>query len=182
MIARVRDRGRNPPMTALPLTKRSPNGREPAFSQVAESSNGEAGAGARPVRSWQIRLSLDADVEAASRARSAIDELDGHLEEGLLEDMRLLVTELVTNSVRHAHADPRDPIRVEVSVATHRVLVTVEDAGIGFEPQPRTPRSPDEGGWGLYLVSRVSDRWGVDGDGRTRVWLELERGGHPARA
>jgi anti-sigma regulatory factor (Ser/Thr protein kinase) len=162
-------------MMAMPITERTPNGSGPTFSAVAESSDPGARTGAAPLRDWHVRLSLDADLDAASRARTALDELDGRLEEDVLEDMRLLVTELVTNSVRHAEADPRDPIHLEVSVGPDRVLITVQDGGRGFHPEPRTPVSPADGGWGLYLVSRVSDRWGVDGDGRTRVWLELAR-------
>jgi anti-sigma regulatory factor (Ser/Thr protein kinase) len=87
--------------------------------------------------------------------------------------MRLLVTELVTNAVRHARAPQVD---VLVRVGPSGVRVEVADPGPGFEPAPRQEGHGAEGGWGLVLVDRLADRWGVArGDGRTRVWLELGR-------
>lgn len=166
-------------MTALPLSDRSPTGRIPAFTAVAESTGSEPGAGAHaPARADarpELSLVLDPDVDAAGRAREALDRFGEELEAEVLDDMRLLVTELVTNSVRHADAAAGEPVRLEVSVGRERVFIAVEDGGNGFRAEPRTPSSPDLGGWGLYLVDRVSDRWGVDGHGRTRVWLELLR-------
>ena len=167
-------------MTALPLSDRSPPGRMPAFSAVAENAHWEARTGAPPPEhaagSPNLSILLEPDVDAASRARAALDRFAEELEEDVLEDIRLLVTELVTNSVRHTDAAEDAPVRLEVSVEPARVFLAVEDAGSGFLPEPRTPSSPDLGGWGLYLVDRVSDRWGVDGHGRTRVWLEITRG------
>jgi anti-sigma regulatory factor (Ser/Thr protein kinase) len=90
--------------------------------------------------------------------------------------MRLLVTELVTNSVRHAEADSAQGVLLEVSIGADRILLIVEDGGNGFAPAARTPDSPDDSGWGLHFVERMSARWGVNANGRTRVWLELARG------
>lgn len=144
-------------------------GRAPALVLVA--SGGSAPAGARS----RLSLRLDPDVDAAAKAREALERLE--VERGVLQDMNLLVTELVTNSVRHADAAAHEPVRVEVSVAGDHVFVAVEDGGSGFEPRPRSAHSPRDSGWGLHLVERLSSRWGVSSDGRTRVWLELSRGG-----
>lgn len=127
--------------------------------------------------STSLSLRLEPDVEAAGKAREALERLEGQLEQGVLDDMHLLVTELVTNSVRHADAGGDEPVRVEVSVGGDHVFVTVEDGGNGFEPSPRSDHSPRDSGWGLHLVERLSSRWGVSKDGRTRVWLELSRDG-----
>lgn len=139
----------------------------------AQASNGLLPPGARASR--RLSLRLDADFEAAGKARDALAELEGELEDQVLEDMRLLVTELVTNSVRHADAAPQADVRLEVSVAADSVLLVVDDGGSGFAPAARTPHSPDDSGWGLHFVERMSSRWGVDANGRTRVWLELAR-------
>ena len=162
-------------MTAMPSTRRTAIGSALAAFATLTHSADRAGGGAPTGDSPGLRLELDPSVEAASRARDALAQLDGHLENKQLEDIRLLVTELVTNSVRHAAAAPDEPVRLEVLVREDRVFVAVEDGGNGFRPRPRTDDSPEDGGWGLYLVDQVSDRWGVDADSRTRVWLELVR-------
>jgi anti-sigma regulatory factor (Ser/Thr protein kinase) len=139
----------------------------------APSGGGAPGGGA----SRSLSLRLVPDVEAARKAREALERLEDQLEQGVLRDMHLLVTELVTNSVRHADADAREPVHVEVAVGGDHVFVSVEDGGSGFKPTPRTRHAPPDSGWGLHLVERLSSRWGVSSDGRTRVWLELERAG-----
>lgn len=121
-------------------------------------------------------LSLDPDLDAAAKARDALVALEDEIERRVLEDMHLLVTELVTNSVRHSAATADEPVRVEVAVGGDHVFVAVEDGGTGFRPAPRRSDSPHDSGWGLHLVEQLSSRWGVSSDGRTRVWLELPRG------
>ena len=108
-------------------------------------------------------------------ARTALDLLGEKVSPQTLEDLRLLVSELVTNSVQHAGLGPSQTIELKVTLSGETVRVEVNDQGGGFEPSPRTEQSQDESGWGLYLVSRLSDRWGVTNDGVTRVWFEVNR-------
>ena len=90
-----------------------------------------------------------------------------------METLRLLVTELVTNSVKHTAART---IELTVRVGRSAVLTEVSDAGPGFDPQKTRSPSNDHTGWGLFLVERLAERWGVDKDGgATRVWFELHR-------
>ena len=90
-----------------------------------------------------------------------------------METMRLLVTELVANSVRHTGSDR---VRLKVLVGRSAVLVEVSDSGPGFDYRPRRRTDADESGWGLFLVERLAHRWGVGRDGpSTRVWFELRR-------
>jgi len=163
-------------MTAIPLPRGRASGSSVAsFPTVTESAHREDRGGASTADWPRFALALEPDYDAAGRAREALEQLDGQVEEDVLDDMRLLVTELVTNSVRHADAAPEAPVRLEVSVHEDCVRVTVEDGGSGFRPERRTPDSPQEGGWGLHLVEQVSDRWGVRGGARTRVWFEVHR-------
>ncbi|MDQ3586976.1 MAG: ATP-binding protein [Actinomycetota bacterium] len=91
----------------------------------------------------------------------------------MLDTVRLLVTELVTNSVRHTDATA---VELRVHVTEPRVRLEVSDPGSGFEFEERTPGQSPEGGWGLYLVDRLADRWGVtNAEGVSRVWAELDR-------
>jgi anti-sigma regulatory factor (Ser/Thr protein kinase) len=126
-----------------------------------------------------IDVRLDPRPEAVGQARRAIDRLTGHLPDSMLDDLRLMVSELVTNCLRHGGLAPGDPIRVIVEIANGRVRVEVVSPGDGFRPPDRQPTLYSTSGWGLFLVSRLADRWGVDTQGGTRVWLEVD---DPTRA
>jgi anti-sigma regulatory factor (Ser/Thr protein kinase) len=91
-----------------------------------------------------------------------------------METLRLLVTELVTNSIRHTAAES---IVVRILVGSSVVWTEVTDAGPGFDPDGAGVPGADHTGWGLFLVERLAERWGVnqDVDG-TKVWFELRRG------
>ena len=118
-------------------------------------------------------MRLQGGPEAASLARRAIARLRGDLDPPVLENMRLLVTELVANSVKHA--DSRN-VGLKVLITEPSVWIEVTDEGPGFTPQGRTEGQDEASGWGLFLVDRLADRWGVARDaGTTRVWFELRR-------
>jgi serine/threonine-protein kinase RsbW len=119
-----------------------------------------------------LQLNLTGGRDAARRARSALASLNGELA-GLRDTVRLLVTELVTNSFLHAGADHGDPIEVRVLATPRVVRVEVADQGPGFEPAPPSPGP--EGGFGLLLVDELADRWGVASRNPCRVWFELDR-------
>jgi anti-sigma regulatory factor (Ser/Thr protein kinase) len=121
-----------------------------------------------------VRVQIAGDNEAAARARAELSRLRSMLDDPILENVRLLVTELVTNSVRHAQASD---IELLVVVSRTRVHVEVANPGGGFEPRPSGPEDSDTG-WGLFLVDRLSDEWGVtqgSGADYQRVWFELSR-------
>jgi anti-sigma regulatory factor (Ser/Thr protein kinase) len=121
-----------------------------------------------------INLRLSGGPEAAARARRALSQLRADIDPPLMETLRLLVTELVANSVRHAHADT---VILKVLVGRNVVLTEVTDEGPGFDPADTGSPGTDESGWGLFLVERLAERWGVNQqDEATRVWFELRRG------
>jgi anti-sigma regulatory factor (Ser/Thr protein kinase) len=121
-----------------------------------------------------ISLRLRGGPEAAARARRALSQLRADIDPPLMETLRLLVTELVANSVRHAHADT---VILKVLVGRTVVLTEVTDEGPGFDPADTGSPGTDESGWGLFLVERLAERWGVNQqDEATRVWFELRRG------
>jgi anti-sigma regulatory factor (Ser/Thr protein kinase) len=110
--------------------------------------------------------------EAASIARTLVSEwLDGRGSRQLRDDLRLLVSELVTNSVLHAGQHPGSPVRIRASAVDGVVRVEVQDHGRGWVRQ----RTADgrAGGFGLCLVERLAARWGVHHDDGTCVWFEL---------
>ena len=113
--------------------------------------------------------------DAASAARRALASLEEHLEPDLIDDVRLLATELVTNSVRHAAKGDPSPVGFEVSISPAAVRIEVSDSGPGFEALAPAPNRDGASGWGLYLVDRLADRWGVVREQGTRVWFEIDR-------
>lgn len=118
-------------------------------------------------------------ARAAAKARAALDaSLDLFsevLDEERLDDLRLLTSELVSNSVRHAGQPKVAPIHVRVSVTSASVRVAVVDSGPGFDAAEKAVRPDDDAGWGLFLLEQLADRWGMDRDGATTVWFELDR-------
>ncbi len=120
-----------------------------------------------------MSVELAAGATAAAEARAALASLEGRVDGEALDDIRLLVSELVTNSVRHSGT--HQSVGLAVSGRGRTVRVEVSDTGAGFKPVPRGPDREKVGGWGLHLVDHLSDRWGVDTGRRTRVWFEIER-------
>jgi len=124
-----------------------------------------------------IRLELTPGPGCAADARAALSPLAGALTVQVYSDLRLQVSELVTNSVRHARLRPGDLIRLQVQVSERVLRVEVSDPGQGFSANIPEPAAGEPGGWGLFLAERLADRWGVDRDGRwTTVWLERDLG------
>lgn len=121
-----------------------------------------------------LELKLRATPEAPRDARHALDRLAGQLPETVLENVRLLVSELVTNCIRHARVDREGWIELRVAPRNSVLRVEVEDPGEGFEPAPVSLSLYSTSGWGLYLVQQIADRWGVTVENGTKVWFEIE--------
>jgi anti-sigma regulatory factor (Ser/Thr protein kinase) len=117
---------------------------------------------------------IRADRTAPGAARRAVDELNGHFDPALKDSIRLLVSEVVTNSVIHAQPQVPGEVVLDVWASPDLVRVAVTDRGPGFEAQ-RPPRPGERSGWGLMMVDQLADRWGVDLDDGTEVWFELQR-------
>lgn len=122
----------------------------------------------------EVDLRLAGDATAAAEARRSLAVLAEKVSGEVFEDIRLLVTELITNSVRHAGVNGEDAIHLRVKAKRDVVRVEVEDAGSGFKPLDRSAPLTEASGWGLYLVDKLTDRWGVTGRGATCVWFEID--------
>jgi PAS domain S-box-containing protein len=119
-----------------------------------------------------LRISIPSNPQAPSRARRAVERLCGSLEATVVEQLKLLATELVTNSCRHAAAKG-DPIALVLGIDEGLVRLSVTDTGPGFDAPSGRPDPDGESGRGLFIVDAIADHWGVDRVGGTRVWLEL---------
>jgi len=123
----------------------------------------------------RVEHQLPVTPEAAAEARHALDNIGDAVPDSKMRDVRLLVSELVTNAVRHANLAPGDVIMLVFEIADHAFRVEVHDPGRGFIPTAPAPDPTRPSGWGLYLVAELADRWGVDSDETTLVWFELDR-------
>ena len=120
---------------------------------------------------------IDPQPEGPAQARRIIvDELAARLPERILDDVKLMVSELVTNGIVHGAPDHDDPLVLDVVVNGHsqsrpRVLCRVLDHGRGFAKRVR--ENAPGGGWGLQVIEQLSDRWGMQSSPqRTEVWFE----------
>jgi anti-sigma regulatory factor (Ser/Thr protein kinase) len=120
----------------------------------------------------ELALTLAPVPDSIPRARHTLNRLADAVGESLLDDLRLLVSEVVTNSIRHGGLGP---IELRVSVNPRTVRVEVEDRGPGFEPSLGDGEDDRGSGWGLLLVDRLAAEWGVVAGATTTVWFELER-------
>jgi anti-sigma regulatory factor (Ser/Thr protein kinase) len=119
------------------------------------------------------KIELPGGLQAPQHARRAIEEhFSTVVDTAILASIELLTTELVSNAVRHGGAGEEEVVVLHLAVAPNCLRVEVCDPGLGFVPGP--PRPYGEGGYGLFLVSEVSSRWGVSHEDGNCAWFELE--------
>jgi anti-sigma regulatory factor (Ser/Thr protein kinase) len=113
---------------------------------------------------------LDARPQGARQARRIIaDELSTVLSATELEDVKLMVSELVTNGIVHGGPGEEAPVMLDLRI-NGSIRCAVLDQGPGFAARVR---EGEHGGWGLRLVEQLSDRWGMEcSPRRTEVWFE----------
>jgi anti-sigma regulatory factor (Ser/Thr protein kinase) len=119
---------------------------------------------------------FDLSLLAPSQARRSLDPFASGMSIGEFDDLRLIVSELVTNAVRHSGGGAESEIEMRVEVFPGYVRVEVLDGGPGFdEGTARANR-----GHGLDIVGRLSRLWGADLGAQTKVWAELGVLGQPS--
>lgn len=121
---------------------------------------------------WSHETALPPEVDSPARARDFVRrQLIGHHLPYLVEDVRLVVSELATNAMQHA----RTPFTVRLEQGLRDVVLTVRDGSTStpVESRPRgTVDALSPGGRGLVIVGQVSRAWGVTSatDGSKSVW------------
>jgi anti-sigma regulatory factor (Ser/Thr protein kinase) len=124
----------------------------------------------------KLRLALPSNDHAPGLAREKLASFarGAELEAGEYEALRLLVSELVTNAVRHGGTRGRQKIGLSVQSTDAMIRIEVSDQGLGFELPPSPPIPTADGGYGLLIVDRLCSRWGIEHNGRSLVWCELD--------
>ena len=125
-------------------------------------------------RMRSVVFELPAKPAAVSAVRRVLLGCNGELPSSVRDDVLLLVSELVSNAVRHAAPGADRALRVELRRRRRTIWVAVFDGGGGFTAEaPRATRH-ESGGWGLFLVDQIADRWAVTPTASgTCAWFEL---------
>lgn len=117
----------------------------------------------------ELELTLDSQPESVAQARRVTTQVIVGIDEQTLEDVRLIVSELVTNAIKHG---PEGRVKLRLRHEGRTIHGEVEDEGTTTFGFRRKARLGPDGGLGLRLVDSLSDRWGVEA-GTARVWFEL---------
>jgi hypothetical protein len=121
----------------------------------------EAQAGCR-----RLHLMLPPDVHAPAAARRALRTLPLGERAG---DVVLLASELVASAVAGGMHEPDEPIELSAACAAAHTRVEIHDHGHGLAAGDLA------GGYGLQVLAAASERWGIEHDGTTRVWFEVDQ-------
>jgi anti-sigma regulatory factor (Ser/Thr protein kinase) len=113
----------------------------------------------------EVSVKVQPSVNAPGLSRSRLAPMKQVLG-ARYDDVVLVVSELVSNSVRHGSSQG---IEVKVSARDGRIRVEVTDDGPGFAID-----APRGEGLGLTIVERLAERWGIQkGSQRFTVWAEM---------
>jgi hypothetical protein len=121
---------------------------------------------------WAHDIELPEDASSASRARAFVGHhLVEHDQPCLADDIKLVVSELATNALAHAHT----PFKVTLAASAHSVLLEVHD-GSPCLPVLGTGAPLDTSGRGLAILDLVSIDWGVTvhAEGGKTVWAAFD--------
>ena len=121
----------------------------------------------------EVKVTLPAELESSRLARTFVRQSWPDLDSNVLDDVALIVTELVSNAVKHGAPElqlrlRRDPFAVDVAVLDH-----------GADMPPTEVRQADlaaTSGRGLFMVDQLANRWGCEplvGETGKAVWASL---------
>ena len=117
---------------------------------------------------------LEAHPSSVAEARRRMSELaEALLDEDRMADLQLVLSEVVSNAVRHG--SDTESIMLAITPKSDYLCVQVTDSGTGLAPRPRATVPDENGGWGFFLIEYMTRRWGMTREDRhTRVWFEFD--------
>jgi two-component sensor histidine kinase len=122
-----------------------------------------------------VAIELPPEPQSARRARQELQAFKGLLDETSFVDLCLLVDELVVEVLRAADGEVVGPIELRAERDGEIVRVAMAEGGGAYRLPSRRPE-PGDAGFGLHLVQRLSNRWGMRRErDRATVWLEMLR-------
>lgn len=150
------------------LSMRCCESNQPAYSSLVTYGERDGA-----ITSFRLDLQLQATLRSIAHARRSLDRIKPLVGDELYEKSKLLLSEIVSNAVKHTSTPEQATVGVSVDLTSDLLSVTVTDTGPGFTPDKRELHDDQESGWGLWLVQELADRWGVDRDDRNSVWFDL---------
>jgi anti-sigma regulatory factor (Ser/Thr protein kinase) len=122
-------------------------------------------------------IALPTGSAAPGAARMVVAHcLNGLVSQQILLDAQLLVSEVVTNSLRHGELTDGDTVLVRVYLAADSLRLEIANRGTAGAVNTRQPdRRSRGGGFGLHLVDHLTASWGVWRNDGTNVWFEMAR-------
>jgi len=129
-------------------------------------------------------LPYTASSVGVARRRLIGDLTDAGVYEATACDAGLVLSELISNALRHASPLPGSVVKVSWMLSDECIEVAVSDGGGATVPMINQPAANALGGRGLGIVDRLSLRWGVytGQDEETTVWAALPLSGDAERA
>ena len=126
-----------------------------------------------PEPRWRLDLRVRASSGSVMGVRRSFGTLA--IPPDVLDDAKVLVSELFANSVRHSGLQADEYVHITAEWSGVRLRVAVHDRFHPSAPLPVVgairPLPGAESGWGLFIVDRLASRWGVDKAG---YWFELD--------
>lgn len=126
----------------------------------------------------RITVQLPFVREAARTARRMMGTYlrSAGVDQHLVDDASLVVSELMTNGIQHGLPSTSGQIEVSWRLLEDRLEITVLDQGEVISPvRPTQARADSDHGRGLSMIEHLCSRWWVEHDGGTRVVAELAR-------
>jgi serine/threonine-protein kinase RsbW len=155
----------------MSATDSSPNGGAPFSRATSAAADGERDVG------MLAEIAIPSSSSAPGAARMVVARcLTGLVSQEILLDAQLLVSEVVTNSLRHGDLNDADTVLVRVYLAADTVRLEIVNPGTAGAVTARSPdRGSRGGGFGLDLVDQLTASWGVTRNDGTNVWFEMGR-------
>jgi anti-sigma regulatory factor (Ser/Thr protein kinase) len=123
--------------------------------------------------SQPVRITLPPRADSVPVARrAALNAARRWLTPTQTPSLALMVSEVVTNALLHGGSD--HDVELVLTEEGDVVRVEVRDEGEGPVPAPQALDHAGDGGYGLYLVEQLADRWGWSRSDCTTVWFEME--------
>ena len=119
----------------------------------------------------EVRREIANGPQAAAEARALVTSFSSRVPNDLLDGVRLVLSEVVTNSYKHAGKPEGAPIEVVLDLSSRRFRLEVTDRSI-FDPTPETTFELRSARWGLTILDRLADRWGRVSEGG--IWAEFD--------